>query len=280
MDRSNRRRLYRIGDFARYLGVTPDFLKHYENNGLLTVSHKPSGYRYFSFDETCRVLEYFRLRNYGFSVKEMHDATMADTDEAFALLDKKAGDLKLQAQRIETVLEEHARLKEWFEKRKIKPIDWDIRNIEAHHFLPHSYMQDFIEDQRIYDILSAWTEWMPFTKSAMRIETNEQLNGMLCQWGLWASDTAVRRCGIPLNDAVLTMPACKAFVFHFCGLKEPFNIKEISEGNHPAFKKLTELGFKAAGPSHLIVEIKLQKPGNPRRDGCGRFFIPVQETES
>lgn len=31
-------RQYRIGDFARYLGVTAEFLKHYQESGLLDVT--------------------------------------------------------------------------------------------------------------------------------------------------------------------------------------------------------------------------------------------------
>lgn len=62
---------YRIGEFAEYMGVTPDFLKHYEECGLLDVHHSENGYRYFNFDQSSRILEYMRLRNYGVTVKEM-----------------------------------------------------------------------------------------------------------------------------------------------------------------------------------------------------------------
>ena len=41
-------RQYRIGDFARYLGVTAEFLKHYQESGLLDVTQRASGYRYLS----------------------------------------------------------------------------------------------------------------------------------------------------------------------------------------------------------------------------------------
>ena len=58
----NERKLYRIGDYARYMGVTPDFLKHYEENGLLAVHYTSSGYRYYDFDQSSRILEYMRLR--------------------------------------------------------------------------------------------------------------------------------------------------------------------------------------------------------------------------
>ena len=42
---------YHIGEFAEYMGVTPDFLKHYEECDLLDVHHRENGYRYFNFDQ-------------------------------------------------------------------------------------------------------------------------------------------------------------------------------------------------------------------------------------
>lgn len=85
---------YRIGEFAEYMGVTPDFLKHYEECGLLDVHHSENGYRYFNFDQSSRILEYMRLRNYGVTVKEMRAMLMADADEALLLLDKKVEELR------------------------------------------------------------------------------------------------------------------------------------------------------------------------------------------
>lgn len=38
------------------MGVTPDFLKHYEECGLLDVHHSENGYRYFNFDQSSRIL--------------------------------------------------------------------------------------------------------------------------------------------------------------------------------------------------------------------------------
>ena len=48
---------YRIGDYAKYLGVSSDFLKHYEEQGLITPSRSGSGYRYYSFTTTMRLIE-------------------------------------------------------------------------------------------------------------------------------------------------------------------------------------------------------------------------------
>ena len=38
---------HRIGDFARFMGGGPDYLKHYERQGILTSEIRDNGYRYF-----------------------------------------------------------------------------------------------------------------------------------------------------------------------------------------------------------------------------------------
>jgi DNA-binding transcriptional MerR regulator len=101
---------YRIAEFAEYMGVTPNFLKHYEECGLLDVHHRENGYRYFNFDQCSRILEYMRLRNYGVTVMEMRSMLMADADEALLLLDEKVKELRKQADRISAVLDEHKRV--------------------------------------------------------------------------------------------------------------------------------------------------------------------------
>ena len=50
-------REYRIGEFAKYLGVTPDLLKHYEDQGIIRPSRSDSGYRYYPFNTTMLLIE-------------------------------------------------------------------------------------------------------------------------------------------------------------------------------------------------------------------------------
>ena len=52
MSDSSSNRQYRIGDFAKYMGVTPDFLKHYEEQGLVHASHRNGGYRFYDFQQS------------------------------------------------------------------------------------------------------------------------------------------------------------------------------------------------------------------------------------
>ena len=128
-------RQYRIGDFARYLGVTAEFLKHYQESGLLDVTQRASGYRYYGFDQSARILQYMRLRNYGISVKEMGPFLEGGLDEAVGCLDAKVDEMRAQIERMQAVVEEHERIRLWFEERRAKPVDWEVCNMEPHCFL-------------------------------------------------------------------------------------------------------------------------------------------------
>lgn len=278
MKKAKEEKFYRIGDFAKYMGVTPDFLKHYEENGLLQVRYRESGYRYYNFDQSSRILEYMRLRNYGVSVKEMN-AMLGDDDEAaMRLLDEKAERLRREADRIAAVLEEHERLKAWYAKRRAKPVDWFVTEAEPYYFLPHSNFKDFIKDERIYPILREWIDWMPVAKSALQIE-RPQVPGdpYPMQWGMVLKASLAKRFGIPVNDAVIRQPAGKAFVYHFIGMEKFFDMDEIAHGRHPMFAQMAALGLKPTARFHLVVEMKLAKKDGSRKGGCGRFIVPVEE---
>ena len=64
---------YRIGEYAKYLGVTPDLLKHYEDVGIIQSQRSESGYRYYPFHTTTMLIESVRLRNYGLTLREIKE---------------------------------------------------------------------------------------------------------------------------------------------------------------------------------------------------------------
>lgn len=276
-DKSSRTN-YRIGEFAQNMGVTPDFLKHYEECGLLDVHHKENGYRYFNFDQSSRILEYMRLRNYGVTVKEMRSMLMADADEALKLLDDKVEDLRRQADRISAVLEEHKRVHAWQKRRNAKPFDWEVREVEAQYFLPHTRDSNFICDKRIHELLPVWAGWLPIAKSAMKLEADKsgEASYSLC-WGLILPKSFAERYEIPTNDVVELFPATKAFVFHFAADESAFDMTRLARADHPAFRQMKKLGLKPADTLSLTVEMKLINPDGSRRGGYGRFVLPIKE---
>jgi len=151
-----------------------------------------------------------------------------------------------------------------------------VKEIEPIYFLPHTCGQDFIDDDRVYEVLQAWCDQMPVTKSALYVKPDPENPGEnKVFWGLYVTEANVKRCGIPLNGAVWVIPKTVAFVFHFAGLKDPFLMKDSETGAHPAFQKLRSLGLKPSGNAILINEMKLERDGVQR--GYGRFVIPISE---
>lgn len=266
---------YRIGDFAHYLGVSPTYLKHYESNGLLNVQTAESGYRFYSFDQSARVLEYLRLKSYGVNVKDMQALLESTPTAAMHALNAKTDELRAEIARMQSVVEEHERLQAWMARRAKKPINWEITDVEPYYFLFHSHMTDFLKDEAIYEILQAWVAWLPITKSALYVRQGKNGEPTQTFWGLAIPCRLAERYQLPINKAVIKLTFEKTFVFHFCGLKGAFGMKSIVAGEHPAQVQMAKLGFAAAGDALLLNEMRLSDKDGQATDCLGRFLIPI-----
>lgn len=60
---------YRIGEFAKRMGVSPHFLKYYEESGILKPDTHENRYRFYDMWDASIILECKRMKNMGFSVK-------------------------------------------------------------------------------------------------------------------------------------------------------------------------------------------------------------------
>ena len=165
---------YRIGHFARHLGVSQSFLKHYEDAGLLEATQRENGYRFYEFPQAARLLEYMRLHSYGVPIKQMKDAVSVTADEAFDNIDHHADELRKTAERLLAIVDKQDRIQTWLEAIQGKHTRWEVKPIEPIYFLPHTSGQDFLEDHRIYENLHDWCEEMPVTKSALLVKHHSE----------------------------------------------------------------------------------------------------------
>ncbi len=267
---------YRIGNFAKRLSVTTSFLKHYEDEDLIHSTQLDNGYRYYAFPESARILEYMRLHSYGVPLKEMRNAVTGTPEAAVASIDAHAESIRETVRKLEAVLAEHERFRAWYDEMEGEPERWEVKKIKPIYFLPHTSGQDFLDDDRIYEVLGAWCGAMPLTKSALWAKNPlEKGNVAETYWGLAVSEENLKRAGIPVNGAVKKIPACHAFIYHFFDLPHPSTIWEVAQGQHPAFDKMRELGFHPAGDALFVIEMKLEKDGVKR--GFGRVVIPISE---
>lgn len=277
MDFLPKSKKYRIGDFAKFLGVSTTYLKHYESNGLLKVQPSESGYRYYNFQQAALVMEFLRLRNYGMSVKEMQAQFDLSPEEAMANLSAQTEALSKELVRIQSVIEEQKRLEAWFQKRLEKPVDWEVTEIEPYYFLPHSHMTDFLPDEHIYEILNEWLSWLPVTKIALHVPLNEKLQPEETSWGIAVPESMLKRYELPLNEAVIKLPFKKAFVFHFANLPEAFGSRAMITGQNPALLQLKRLGLRPTGDFLILSEMRLSSAEGKIRQRIGRSLIPIED---
>lgn len=269
---------YRIGDFARHLGVTTDFLKHYENAGLIDVCQHENGYRYYPFDQAARIIEYRRLRNYGVTLREMEELLSDRAEEVFALLDGKVEEMEAAARRLSGIAEEHRRLRAWYERRRERPVDWEIRTVGPVLFLPHSDSQEFRNDPGIRDILNAWIDLIPVVKSALTVDLSEAPSDSAprpVRWGFAVTEHLLEHHALPVNGTVECIPAGKAFIFHFSELPGAFSMQAVADGTHPAFRLMARLGFRARGTGILVNEMRVANDTGSTAVGMGRFILPL-----
>ena len=233
---------YRIGDYAKYLGVTHDLLKHYEEMGIIQSVRGENGYRYYPFHTTLVLIESVRLRNYGLTLREIRSILTEhsmDNEQVEKLFAGKMDILRQEIMLDHALLEDYDSFQRWREPLQAGQSDWEIRRSRPMLFLPHSAGHDFLNDPRIYEILNQWMSYIPIVKSAKKAYADGKST-----WGLLTDQDAVERLQLPINDVVEQYPSQRIFYYKFCGnvLRDVYDTPDNPE--HPAFQQLHALGLK------------------------------------
>lgn len=270
--------LYRIGDFAKYLGVTPDFLKHYERLGIISSEQGENGYRYFRFQESNRIFECLKMKNLGFTIreseqiiKEMSEAEIMEKTRANIELIKKDVEFK------QTLLDTFSRFEEEMSFLAYADSDWTISSAESLLFLPHTRSREFINDPRIYEILPAWMRIIPIVRSGALLPPDRPEDytspswKIKRTWGMVAPKKLIERLGVPVNDAVIELPPCKALQYSFSA-RIPQT--EIPDNFYKVWKKLDELNMKPGGDIIMLNNIGAHEQG--RLGVNQRYIVPLQ----
>ena len=267
---------YRIGDYARYLGVTPDLLKHYEEMGILEPQRSESGYRYYPFHTTLLLIESIRLRNYGLTLREIREILnrhSMDNAQMESLFAKNLTRLREEILLDEALAADYEDFLTWKEGWEECGSDWEIRRSRPVWFLPHTDGYDFLQDPRIYEILTDWMSYVPMVKSSMRLEPDGRIT-----WGFVVEESVAARLKLPQNEVVERIPAQKIFYYKFHGGVLPTADERSDNSSHPAFRLLHSLGLRHAGTYYRTSLM----PGDWKRDlRCqyGYYAIPLCEED-
>ena len=265
---------YRIGEYAKHLGVTPDLLKHYEEMGIIHSERSESGYRYYSFHTTIELIESIRLRNYGLPLREIRElmhGRRTDHAQMERIFSDKMETLREEIRLDEALTEDYAAFLRWREALADRDWDWEIRRSSPMLFLPHTDGDNFLNDARIYEILNAWMSYIPIVKSTMKIGPDGRIT-----WGFSAEESDVLRLGIPVNDVVEHLPSRKYLYckFRYVSLRREEESKENPD--HPAFQMLRSMRLES-GDTYYRIMLGTADWKQGVKKSFGFYAIPLAE---
>lgn len=269
--------MYRIGDYARYMGVSPDLLKHYEKLGLIQSETLENGYHYYAFQQSVPLLECMRLRNYGFSLREIGDTlNHSSFVEVQSRLNARISEMERHLQFEQLVVQEHRRISAWMDRMRENETLICEERMEPLLFLPQSRCRDFIQDDRITQLLGPWVDAMPLVKSCRLLPNLLSADREKdASWGLAVTQTHARLLGLPLNDVVQQIPGGRCLHIHYHRLTS-------KSGNAPRHLEdirtlLRARQVEPAGPSVQIALMTVNM--NHDRELCGWFAVPLEKED-
>lgn len=186
-------RNYSIGDFAKKAGVSTHFLKFYEEKGILHPRVQENGYRYYDIRDASLVLECFRMKNMGLSVREIEKGINDCTEQEVAeMLQQRENVLQsqLHEQQMHLLGLQNLRVA----LRLCEQGEWSVRTVPDVWYLPHTIGKEFVQDSRIYDQLPQWLDWMPVVTSAQIVRGNDA-HAEHMEWGLGLEQAEAAQLG-------------------------------------------------------------------------------------
>ena len=184
---------YAIGDFAKKAGVSTHFLKFYEEKGILHPRVQENGYRYYDIRDASLVLECFRMKNMGLSVRQIEKGINDCTEQEVAeMLQQRENVLQSQLHEQQMHLQGLQNLR--VALRLCEQGEWSVRTVPDVWYLPHTIDKEFVQDSRIYDQLPQWLDWMPVVTSAQIVRGNDA-HAERMEWGLGLEQAEAAQLG-------------------------------------------------------------------------------------
>ena len=184
---------YAIGDFAKKAGVSTHLLKFYEEKGILHPRVQENGYRYYDIRDASLVLECFRMKNMGLSVRQIEKGINDCTEQEVAeMLQQRENVLQSQLHEQQMHLQGLQNLR--VALRLCEQGEWSVRTVPDVWYLPHTIGKEFVQDSRIYDQLPQWLDWMPVVTSA-QIARGNDAHAERMEWGLGLEQAEAAQLG-------------------------------------------------------------------------------------
>lgn len=199
--------LFKIGNFAKNLGVSTGFLKHHERYGLLNPVVAENGYRYYEYKQAMLVFQCLKLQKLGFGSKEI-TKMLAHSDQIplLPILRKKKNELDQKVLYYQCVREYLSALIQDLEMCENQDC-WKIDIVDSFYYMENSIIDWFNSDPDKQKIAEQWNEYAPLVDTFSRFEFQKGASPDISNVGTWhkgicISQKSVDLLGIYRNDTV------------------------------------------------------------------------------
>lgn len=265
---------YKIGEFAKIVGVTPDFIKHYENYGLLKPEISDSGYRYYDFKDAIYFFEFFKYKKWGYSIKEMMEVMQKDSIEEHMKSLLKQSEVVKKNMCIEDMMlvdckgnqerfVEH--LNEWYIMPKFKG-----------YYIHHSTNEEIVDDFESNTMLKNMLDCFPITKECVVATVDD--NGNLDEneyWGFFMPEMIFGWFGFEPNEKTHLVLDGRYFEMNACfELDEKKDDNSFNHNFEEVLQLMKQYHLQPKGYMTFQIHVDLVQEGKHFQYGVVR--VPIQ----
>lgn len=261
---------YKIGEFSKYLGVTPDFIKYYEQFDLIFPNINEGKVKTYDFNNASKVIECMRLKNQGLSVKEIRQhLTKESLICANEDLSKKMEEMKQKIEYEVACVKNYEEMQKWIQDHnKDEKNSWTIFKRSEQVFLKHTIFDEFVAGDHVQEAMKSWIKWLPMVHSCRYIRLQDQ-NVEELNWGFMVSRDFLDEHHLILNDACVKVESCRVFCYSFYDAK----IEGLEKNLEDALKIIHALKLEITGDVYEEVFAYTNVAGNAKKSSEFYFIL-------
>ncbi|WP_018213506.1 MerR family transcriptional regulator [Desulfitobacterium hafniense] len=202
---------YRIGEFAKLLGVTVDTLKHYESLQIIEpLKDAKNNYRYFDDYDARTIIKSRTLKSLNLPLDDV--AKLMESDSILNVVEKMEESkqtLKEQIYRNTLLLNKITELQNEIMAISSSLQQFKLKSLPGMYRLQHTDKDKLLKNSCIENAVSSWMNALPYTFSCFSVKTEEFLSGLELygyNWGQAIWENELEYVHLEINENIQYIP--------------------------------------------------------------------------
>ena len=205
---------YRIGEFAKRMSVTLDFIRFYEEKGLIESTVDPrNNYHYYDVSQSEIIYKIQQYRNLGFNVSETVELIRhANKDQMLAMFGARS-----EAHSNAIVRSRYAINYLDFLQRALSTQNgtWYISRLPAFWFMSHTLGDDYLDSLSIQSTFTMWAAEVPLNFSMTKWALNNDGALSALYHGRAMEQSVAKEFNFVPHNAVELVPEKRCIEYYF-----------------------------------------------------------------